>query len=71
MSGIEYSKRNTIFCTLDKYCHFAKEDDYIEVTKWSNEEGYDIVISSGSKYQIVSLTLGEIELLNVLLNIKE
>jgi hypothetical protein len=43
----------------------------MEVTEWSNGEGYDIMIDRKRGYgKIISLTHGEVELLMVLLNYK-
>ena len=41
---MEEYKRNSIMMQLDDYCIMAKEHDYIEVTEWSNGEGFDIMI---------------------------
>jgi len=50
-------KRNSVFTELKKYCHLSKENDFIEVTEWSNGEGYDITIND----KIISLTDGQLE----------
>ena len=45
---------------LKEYCYFAKKDDFIEVTEWSNGEGIDIAVEArGTRF--VSLTLGEFD----------
>lgn len=67
---IEFSKRKSAFSQLKNYCHLAGEHDYVEVTEWSNDEGYDVVVSSKHGEQRFSLTHGEIDLLQVLLKVQ-
>jgi len=67
---IHVSNRKAIFANLKPYCHFAQLDDYIEVTEWSNGEGVDINISRRSGDEKFTLTWGEWELLQVLMNWK-
>ena len=62
--------RDSKSADLKPYCHFAKEDSFIEVTDWYNGEGYDIIISSGKEKRF-TLTLGEFEALVTLINYKE
>lgn len=68
MSKIEVSKRKALFAELKDYCHHSKDGDYIEVTEWSNGEGYDIIIDRRHGTDRFSLTYGEWELLQVLMN---
>ena len=71
MSKIEVSKRRSLFAELKPYCHHSGENDYMEVTEWSNGEGYDIMIDRKGGYgKIISLTHGEWELMQVLINWK-
>ena len=65
---IETSTRKSKFMYLKPYCHHAKEHDYIEVTEWSNGEGTDINLNDKKH---ISLTWGELEALQVILNYKE
>lgn len=67
---IKVSKRRTVFSELKPYCHHSGENDYMEVTEWSNGEGYDIMIDRKNSGEKFSLTHGEVELLMVLLNYK-
>ncbi len=46
---------------LKDFCIFAKEDDYIELVQWSNEQGYDITISARDKQKKIQLTIGELQ----------
>ena len=48
----------------------SSDNDYMEVTEWSNGEGYDICIDRKSGGEKFSLSYGEVELLMVLLNYK-
>jgi hypothetical protein len=52
---------------LTKYCHLAKEHDFIEVCEWHNGEGLDVTIQDRS----FQLSWGELEAINVLAHYKE
>ena len=54
--------RKSINDNLRKYDHLAKENSFIEVTEWSNGEGWDITIDN----KIFSLTEGELDAINYL-----
>jgi hypothetical protein len=69
--SIEVSKRRAVFAELKPYCTHSGKHDYMEVTEWSNGEGYDIVIDRKRGLEKFSLTYGEWELLQVLMNYKE
>lgn len=64
---MEITKRKVAWDSLNKYDSFCKEDEFIEVTEWTNGEGYDIVIHSKDRMQMFNLTFGEIEALNYLI----
>ena len=70
MSDIQTSKRRAVFSELKKYCHHSGSNDYMEVTEWSNGEGWDININRKSGSENFSLTYGEWELMQVLINWK-
>ena len=53
---MEISKRKTITDDLRNYDYLAKDHDFIQVTQWSNEEGFDVTINE----QIYSFTEGHI-----------
>ena len=40
------SHRKTIFTELKKYDHTSSNDDYIEITEWTNGEGFDVDVHS-------------------------
>jgi len=65
---IESHTRKAKFCELKPYCHHAKENDYMEVTEWSNSEGFDVNLNDKKH---ISFTWGEYEALQVLINYKE
>lgn len=59
---MEITNRKSINDKLTKYDYLAKDDDFIEVTEWTNGEGYDIVIND----KIISLTSGQLDAINYL-----
>jgi hypothetical protein len=68
--NIKVDQRRAVFAELKGYCHMCGDNDYMEVTEWSNGEGYDVCINRKSDSEKFSLTYGEVELLTVLLNWK-
>lgn len=60
---MEINKRKAINDKLNKYCTLAKEDDFIEVTEWTNGEGWDITLK---EKPVISLTYGELEAIKFL-----
>ena len=68
MSKIEVSNRRAVFAELKDYCMHSGDHDYMEVTEWSNGEGYDILIDRKRGIERFSLSHGEWELLQVLMN---
>ena len=67
---IEETKRKAVFSELKGYCIHACDNNYMEVTQWSNGEGYDICIDRKNGGEKFSLTFGEFDLLTVLMNWK-
>lgn len=59
---MEINNRKSVFDGLKKYCHHAKEHDFIEVTEWSSGEGFDINING----KIIALTYGQLDAINYL-----
>lgn len=47
---------------LKKYDYLSKEDDFIEVTEWSNGEGISITINMNT----FELTFGQLDAINYL-----
>lgn len=67
---IKVDKRTAKFTELKPYDYFAKEDDFVEVTEWTNGEGFDVHISSRNS-QVFSLTWGEWDALHAVVAYKE
>ena len=65
---MEITKRKTIHDNLKKYDYLAKDLEYIEVTEWTNGEGFDIAIHSRNKDKLIILTREEIEAINHLIS---
>ena len=65
---MEKYNRRSIQDKLSKYDYLKDKDKYsfIEVTEWSNREGYDISVETDSESKILSLTNGELEAINYL-----
>ena len=61
---MEFNNKKSISDNLKKYDYLAKDDDFIEVTEWTNGEGYDITINDD---KIISLTEGQINAINYLI----
>lgn len=55
--------RKSIFDDLNKYSPFAKEESYIEITEWSNGEGWDIDLDG----TMIKLTIEELDAINYLI----
>jgi hypothetical protein len=62
--------KEAVFSELKGYCIHAGDNDFMEVTQWSNGEGYDISINRKNSQEKFSLTFGEFDLLTVLMNWK-
>ena len=54
--------RKSVNADLNDFCYLAKPHDFIEVTNWSNFDGYDITI--GEKQ--ITLTIGELDAIKAL-----
>ena len=68
--SIKVDQRRAVFAELKAYCHHSGDHDYMEVTQWSNGEGFDINIDRKRGSEKFSLSYGEWELLQVLMNWK-
>lgn len=68
--SIKVDQRRAVFAELKDYCMHSGDHDYMEVTEWSNGEGFDINIDRKRGMERFSLTYGEWELLQVLMNWK-
>ena len=64
---MERYQRQSRFTELQPYCHHSKEGDFMELTEWHNDEGFDLVINSD---RIFSMTWGQFECLQALVAYK-
>lgn len=65
---IKISSRKAVFVELKDYCVMSMGDrkdkgDFLEVTEWSNNEGYDIHISDMEGEKLFHLTYGQYQVL--------
>ena len=59
--------RKSVYDDLNKYDALSKKDDFIEVTEWSNGEGFDICINELHFH----LTHGQLDAINYLTKVLE
>lgn len=60
------SKRKSLHATSELFCSFATKDDFIEVTKWTNGEGFDVEFGSRYLPSRCQMTWGQWRLLQKL-----
>jgi hypothetical protein len=65
---METYKRDAGFTELGSYDSFAKPGDFLEVTGWYNNEGFDVHLSTQAGEQRMSFTWGEYKALYTLFN---
>lgn len=60
---IETSKRSAAFVHLKDFCTFSigRDGDFLEVTEWTNGEGYDIHIGNSEGDKQLQLTWGQLD----------
>lgn len=59
---MESKKVKNICDNLNKYNYCAKDDDYISITEWANQEGWDIDLNG----QLIRLRENELQAINYL-----
>lgn len=59
---MKFNNRQTVNDNLKTYDYLAKNEDFIEISEWTNEEG--ISISINEKH--IDLTYGELDAINYL-----
>lgn len=59
---MKIGSRKSINDDLQKYDHLKNKFSFIEITEWTNGEGWDIAINE----KIFNLTYGELEAINYL-----
>ena len=64
VGNMEFNNRKSVNSPLKNYDHLCNYDDFIEITEWTNGEGYDISIETKSNTKFYSLTHGELEAIN-------
>ena len=60
---MKINSRKSINDDLQKYDHLKNNSSFIEITEWTNGEGWDIAINE----RIFNLTYGELEAINYLI----
>ena len=60
---MKINERKSISDELKEYDHLAKDTDFIEVTEWTNGEGWDIWLND----RLISLTYGQLEAITYLI----
>jgi len=68
MESITESTRTAKMVDLRQFDSFADKESFMEVTEWSNAEGFDIHVESKTGKQHFALTYGEFKALTVLIN---
>ncbi len=63
---MKFTNRKSVHDDLKKYDYTAKDNDFIEVTEWTNGEGIDVTVNDDT---IISLTYGQLDAINHLQNV--
>lgn len=59
---MKFNDRTSISDRLNKYIPCVKDSEFVEITEWTNEEGWDIAIND----KIISLSRDELDMINFL-----
>lgn len=59
---MEFAERKSVNDKLRKYDHLAKDGDFIEITEWTNGEGWDVTINERQ----LLLTRGQLDAIEYL-----
>lgn len=65
---MEFKNRKSVSEKLSKFMYTSNDSDFIEVTEWTNGEGYDICINDN---KTISLHRDELEAINYLTKVLE
>jgi len=70
---IKIESRKAAFMELHQLCIMSNSGsaDFMEVTEWSNGEGYDITINASNQEQTFHLTWGQLKALKKLVKALE
>jgi len=60
--------RESYTTVLKEFCHFAKDTHFIELTEWSNGEGFDVTLSTVMGNQLFTMTWGEFDALKTIVD---
>ena len=67
MTDITTYKLDAGFALLKDFDHFAKPDDFIEISLWRNGEGFSVYLNSNGE-ECFGLTWGQFEAIKKLSN---
>jgi len=72
-SEIKIESRKAAFIELHQMCIMSNQisADFMEVTEWSNGEGYDVTINASNQEQMFHLTWGQLKALKKLVKALE
>lgn len=59
---MKFNDRKSISDKLSKYIPCVQDHEFVEITEWTNEEGWDIAIND----KIISLSRDELYMINFL-----
>ena len=59
---MKFNDRKSINDKLSKYITYSQDHEFVEITEWTNEEGWDIAIND----KIISLSRDELDMINFL-----
>ena len=67
VGNMKIENKKSIYDDLKNYDYLAKDNDFIEITEWTNGEGYDISIERNNSSKLFNLTIGELDAINYLI----
>ena len=65
---MKFNNRRSVWDDLSKYTYSKDDNSFVEVTEWTNGEGFDISIYNKGKDQFMVLSREEIEAINHLIS---
>ena len=68
---IKIEQRSSAFTELEGICIMSNIDshDFMEVTEWTNGEGWDVVLVLANQYQMFHLSYGQLKALKKLIKV--
>ena len=68
---IKIDQRSSAFTELEGICIMSNIDshDFMEVTEWTNGEGWDVVLDSANQHQMFHLSYGQLKALKKLIKV--